>query len=41
MNVATVATQPKPTRSISLRPTHLADPLLSTKITIGPVPIAA
>jgi len=41
MNVATVATASKPTRSIFLRPSHLADPLLSTKITIPVIPIAA
>jgi len=33
MNLAPVAIESKPERSISLRPSRLADPLLSSKIT--------
>jgi len=33
MNAAPVAIESKPARSISLRPSRLADPLLSSKIT--------
>ena len=41
MNVAPVVTESKSLRSVSLRPSRLQDPLLSTKITISPIVIAA
>jgi hypothetical protein len=41
MNVAPVTVETKPARSISLRRSHLADPLLFTTPTIGPTSIAA
>jgi hypothetical protein len=41
MNVAPVAIESKPFRSTSLRQSRLADPLLSSKITLTVIHIAA
>jgi hypothetical protein len=40
MNVAPVAIESKPARSISLRPSRLADPLLDGKIALTPIVIS-
>ena len=41
MNVAPVAIESKPVRSISLRPSRLADPLLTNKIELTTIVISA